>query len=203
MKSKRGRRALLVSLAVIIFICALAFTYMQYLIVTTGANAAPAPSDVIIVLGHSIEDENTPGAWLMARLDTAKELYDKGYAPSIIVCGGKGSGDNVSVASVMKAWLCAQGVPDDSVITEELSRNTDENLEFSKAICDEYGYKTVILVTNDFHVYRSVMTAKAYFPEDCVSAGGAALDFEIRKLFAYLKEPFSIIKHKLRLSLDS
>jgi len=58
--------------------------------------------------------------------------------------------------------LTARGIPRDKILLEELSTSTYENLVFAREILEEHfsdGFRAV-LITNDFHIYRAVRTAR-------------------------------------------
>ncbi len=155
----------------------------------------PIKSDVILVLGYSLEDDQTPSLFLEQRLETALDLYNNGYSDHIIVSGGIGPTDSIAVAESMKSWLIDNNVPRDVIITENTANNTYENFTFSKEICDANNFDSVIIVTSDFHMYRSMLMAKEFFPN--FSGKSAIHDFSFKKLIMYLKEPLSIIKYEV------
>ena len=61
----------------------------------------------------------------------------------------------------MASYLIARGFPADRLLLEDRSRNTEENLVFSKAIMDELrpGARATI-VTSDFHAFRAALLAR-------------------------------------------
>jgi uncharacterized SAM-binding protein YcdF (DUF218 family) len=81
--------------------------------------------------------------------------------PRLIVSGGKGDDERVPEASAMASYLTTRGFPADQLLIEDQSRNTEENLLFSKAIMDELrpGARAAI-VTSDFHAFRSALLAR-------------------------------------------
>ena len=92
-------------------------------------------------------------------------LYEEGFVDKIIVTGGAPDGSEMSEASVAKKYLLEQGVPDNVVLTEDTSTITQENLENSKVIMDEYGYETAIivsdpLVSDPLHMKRAMLLAE-------------------------------------------
>lgn len=156
--------------------------------------------DAIIILGHSIDDENLPGDWLLKRLNDALYLYDKNISDKIIVTGGQGPNDKIAVSQSMKQYLVAQGVLENNIYIENESRNTYENFKFSKSIAEKEDINSIIIVTNDFHMYRSALICKKFF--DNFGIYFSNLDFDAKKFFAYSKEPFSIIKFYIEWSLE-
>ncbi len=61
----------------------------------------------------------------------------------------------------MADYLIRRGIPGDRVVCEERSRDTEQNLRFSKAIMQERipGCRCVV-VTSNFHVFRAAITAR-------------------------------------------
>jgi uncharacterized SAM-binding protein YcdF (DUF218 family) len=79
----------------------------------------------------------------------------------LITSGGQGPRERLPEARAMADYLIRRGIPGDRVACEERSRNTDQNLRFSKAIMQERipGYLCVV-VTSNFHVFRAAITAR-------------------------------------------
>ncbi len=95
----------------------------------------------------------------------------------------------------MKEWLIEKGVSEDTVITEPMASNTYENFKYSSEISEENHINSVVIVTNDFHMYRSMLIGSRFYEN--ISGSGAEVPMSFRKLLAYLKEPLSIIKYNL------
>lgn len=113
--------------------------------------------DYILVLGNKLNDDK-PSKALLARLEKAVELSEKYPKARIVVSGGLSKGNSKSEAEVMRSYLVEHGIAEDRIITEESSKNTRENMENSKDIIGDG--KTVIVVTNSFHMLRSLLIAR-------------------------------------------
>ncbi|MDN6623226.1 MAG: YdcF family protein, partial [Bifidobacterium crudilactis] len=128
--------------------------------------------DYIIVHGAGL-DGTKPTPLLRGRLETALRLWNRqGRSPLLIVSGGQGADEEVSEAAAMKAYLVNERqVPESSVLSEDKSTTTLENLRFSKQIMDAHSggarYRCA-LVTSDYHVFR----AAEYAHKVGVSADG-------------------------------
>jgi uncharacterized SAM-binding protein YcdF (DUF218 family) len=155
-----------------------------------GHTSKPAKSDVIIVLGCRIEG-TSPSLSLKYRLDKAWELYNSGYARYIIVSGGKGANEVVSESAVMKSWLNSRGVKRDIIIEENKSSNTYENLVLSKELMKKNNFRSAIIVSNDFHIFRSLRIAKKL---DIKASAAPALTVWYLKLYYQAREILSVIK---------
>jgi uncharacterized SAM-binding protein YcdF (DUF218 family) len=94
-------------------------------------------------------------------------LAARGGRPVMIVSGGQGSDEEVPEARAMAGYLIERGFPDDRLAVEDQSGTTEENLAFSKAIMDAAGGPRparrparCLIVTSDYHVFRTAMTAR-------------------------------------------
>ena len=155
---RRWLRALLLTLAILAAVeCAL----LAAVAITARVMDDPSPCDCMIVLGGGIDPASgAPKATLAYRLDRAAELYRAGYAPAIIVSGGQGLDEPISEAQSMRDYLIALGIPEASIIMEASSVNTEENMAFSRALMDERGYKSALVVTSDYHLWRALRLAE-------------------------------------------
>ncbi len=115
--------------------------------------------DVAIVLGAATSDDGVSQVYKQ-RLNHAIKLYNDNSIEKIIVTGGKGEGNNFSDAFMAKTYLVSQGIPEEIVLLEEQSTITQENLQNSKKIMDEEGYKTALVVSDPLHMKRAMLLAK-------------------------------------------
>jgi DUF218 domain. len=128
-------------------------------VITFAYNAKPVKSDAIIVLGCAVYGEN-PSPFFKERLNEAIKLYKDGLGKYIIVSGGKGPGEDISEAEAGKEYLLKNGIPDNTILKDDKSYSTLQNLENSKKIMDEKSLKTAIIVSNKFHLKRASIIAK-------------------------------------------
>ncbi len=112
----------------------------------------------IIVLGAQLK-ENGPSLALKKRLDTAAEYLRENPETFCVVSGGRGYNEPMSEAEGMYAYLVSKGISPERIRREEKSRNTRQNLFFSRKLVPA-GIEKAGIVTSDFHVYRSVRLAK-------------------------------------------
>ncbi len=176
------------SITIILMIC---------IVFSSKSSYVPQKSDCILVLGHSLENGVTPGNWLSERLSQGLELYKSGYANKIILSGKQGPGDNITVAQSMMEWLIQNGANENDIILENNAGSTYENILFSKELLEKNNFNSVIVVTSDFHMFRSMLIAENILEN--VSGKASNVPPDIRKIAAYVKEPFSIIKDYFRI----
>lgn len=117
--------------------------------------------DAVIVLGAGVRGERVTRP-LARRLDAAFYYWQQNPDAYIVVTGGLGNRATITEAEAMARYLVERGVPREAILLEELSTSTYENLTFAKEILDEHflGEFRVVVITNDFHLYRGVQTAR-------------------------------------------
>lgn len=127
---------------------------------------------VLLVLGGgSYRDENgtpfRPSGNTMERLYAALKLAKehKEYSTMILSGGDVYERSSVSGADVMKDALDVMDCPA-NIILERQSRTTEENLEYSAGIIKQLRAKNVIIITNNFHMERSMDLAEKYISKD-------------------------------------
>ena len=111
-----------------------------------------APADAIGVLGAA-EYDGRPSPVYRARLDHALVLYHRGIAPLIITLGGPG-GDQFTEGSVGEGYLISKGVPEQAIIAETESRNTEESARRIAVIARVNGLHRLVVVSDGTHMFR-------------------------------------------------
>ena len=121
----------------------------------TESDLPAAP--VALVLGAQVNPDGTPSAFLAARLDLAKRLYDAGLVEMIIV-----SGDHLAPEFdeplAMRDYLIEAGLPGEKVIADSGGFDTYESCLRAKRIFD---LRQLIVVTQSYHLVRAVATCRA------------------------------------------
>ncbi len=149
-----------------ILLCYAAFLLLiavcSFLIVRALKKPAAADADVVIVLGAAVHGSKLSRA-LQNRLDLAMEYIEESPGSLVVVSGGQGRQEQISEARAMKQYLLSHNVPPEKIITEERSSSTYENFKFSGEILKGIFSKkySAVFVTNDFHVFRAGIAAKA------------------------------------------
>ena len=116
-------------------------------------------ADAIVVLGAA-QYNGRPSPVLRARLDHAIELYQAGFAPSIVVTGGIGSGDRVSEATVGHRYLRSHNVPDSAIVVRPDGRTTWESMQSVREWMHEREVSRMLLVSDPFHMARLRLEAR-------------------------------------------
>ncbi|HEV2465463.1 MAG TPA: YdcF family protein [Acidobacteriaceae bacterium] len=110
-------------------------------------------ADAIAVFGAA-EYDGRPSPVLRARLDHGLELYRKGIAPLVITLGGGEAADLHSEGGVGRDYLLSHGVPDDAIIAETKSDNTEQSVKRLAAIARENDLDTIVVVSDGTHLFR-------------------------------------------------
>lgn len=88
------------------------------------------------------------------RLLTAARQARKHHVP-VLITGGQVFADGANEAELSANILRDLGLPEEQIIVEPQARTTQENAEYTAKICEERGYKSVLLVTSAMHMPRS------------------------------------------------
>lgn len=140
---------------------------------------------------HHLNQEITPGDSIIAFgshdlhvAERAAELYLQGYGKFIIFTGGLGR-------VTEKIWrkpeavkfaetAFAAGVPEEAVFIEPQSRNTGENISFTRRLLQEKNLKTgkAAAVDKPFKERRLYATLKKQWPELCFSVTSPQNSFD-------------------------
>jgi len=125
--------------------------YVQIRYYATHDQARPA--DAIAVFGAA-EYDGRPSPVLRARLDHALALYRERLAPLVITLGGGEGGPHDSEGGVGHDYLLAHGVPEDQIIAETHSINTEESAARLAAIARENHLNRILAVSDGTHLFR-------------------------------------------------
>lgn len=153
--AKRSTTTLYVTLGALalLLIASAAWTRWVFVQIELYAGQDQAePSDAIAVLGAA-EYDGKPSPVFHARLDHALELYQRGIAPLIITLGGPG-GDHYTEGGVGQEYLMARGVPEEAIIAETQSRNTEDSARRLAVIARANGIHRLVVVSDGTHLFR-------------------------------------------------
>ena len=95
------------------------------------------------------------GGDTVARTNEAIKLYKNGWAALLVFSGAAQDKTGPSNAEAMKRHAVQAGVPEEDIITEEYSENTEENARNTKELLTQNSVKRVILVTSSYHQRRA------------------------------------------------
>jgi uncharacterized SAM-binding protein YcdF (DUF218 family) len=193
-KPKRRNLALLIVLLLLLTLVAgiAGWSHWVYVQIETYASQDhAAPSDAIGVFGAA-EYDGHPSPVYRARLDHALTLYKQQIAPLIITLGGPG-GDRYSEGAVGREYLMGMGVPEEAIIAETESRNTEDSARRIAVIARANGVRRLVIVSDGTHLFRiheicaaqglDVLTSPR--PRVAVEGGSGQVEILAHEILAY------------------
>lgn len=202
--------------SVLFWVCMAAFLTVEAVIFSAGRKEPAANASYVIVLGAQVRGE-VPTLVLNARIKAAAEYLKEHPDAVAVASGGKGSGEAISEAEAIRRGLVRLGIAEERILLEDGSTSTTENLKFSAKLIQSYEAgrkgeskpegntadgedagmvyfvpKGVVLVTNDFHVYRATRLAGNLGYTNVSGLG--ATDFFAVTIQYYVREFFAIVK---------
>jgi uncharacterized SAM-binding protein YcdF (DUF218 family) len=137
----------------------------------------PLPAKLLLVRNHVKKADAIiilSGDWNLDRERKASELYREGFADKIIrILERENRGfETIKIlldsaqtqnAAYLK-YFALQGVPRESVILGgTVATSTFNELRAAKAIVEKNNFKSIMIVTSDYHMRRALMTARWFF----------------------------------------
>ncbi len=112
--------------------------------------------DCILVLGAYVKN-GSPSPMLEDRLKTGITLYQNGAAPKIIVSGDHGRA-NYDEVNTMKNYMIGDDIPSEDIFMDHAGFSTYDSIYRAKEV---FGVKKMIIVTQEYHLYRSLYIARS------------------------------------------
>lgn len=132
--------------------------YATYRIWQVGSEDQAARAGAIVVLGAA-QFDGQPSDVFAARLDHAVDLYLEGYAPYLVVTGGKADGDRFTEADTARRYAMSRGVKASAILSEDSGRTTFESLAAVRSILEAHGIQQAIFVSDRTHMLRVLRMA--------------------------------------------
>lgn len=173
----------------------IATSLVAFFIIFDGLSDDIQPSDVAVILGSKVEITGRPSARLAARLDRGIELYKAGVTKSLIVSGGTGI-EGFNEALIMRDYLSGMGIPSSGIIVDDMGFNTEETAKNCATIMKLHSFKSILVVTQYFHISRTRMALKSNHIHNVRSAH--AQYFEFRDIYSIARETLAIPVYWLR-----
>jgi uncharacterized SAM-binding protein YcdF (DUF218 family) len=151
-KLRTSRRMLPLVLAVALIAVAGWFLWVYGQIHFYAMHDEAGRADAIAVFGAA-EYDGRPSPVLRARLDHALTLFREHLAPLIVTLGGGGDPRD-SEGGVGHDYLLAHGVPENQIIAETQSTNTEESAARLAAIARENHLNRILAVSDGTHLFR-------------------------------------------------
>lgn len=136
----------------------------------------------IVALGSGLAQGRHVTPLLAHRVDRAIRAWRENPGSTIVMSGGQGPDEELPEARAMRDYALGQGVPDRAVLCEERSRNTRQNVAFSRDLIRRHDARArgaagekdaadpgrILVVTDDYHVFRALLLTR----EEGVRADG-------------------------------
>lgn len=145
--------------------------------------------DCILVLGCGVKDNGVPSDMLRDRLIRSIDLYKNNAAPKLLMSGDHGKTDYNEVGT-MKNFAIDSGINSEDVFMDHAGFSTYESIYRAKEI---FGAKKIIIVSQEYHLYRALHIAKSFGLEaygvaaDYHTYGGQAFR-DVREVLARVKD---------------
>ena len=195
-----GRKTVMwiVRAILVLFVAALLFVITVNLLVLTSVkdriidvdnDIINEEFDCILILGAGVRADGTPSSMLEDRLEIGIELYFSGASNRLLMSGDHMQRDYDEVG-VMKRYAMSAGVPGKVIFLDHAGLSTYESIWRAKEL---YGVDKVLIVTQEYHLYRALYVAK----ELGIDAYGVSADLrpytsqsirEARELVARVKD---------------
>lgn len=125
-------------------------------ILTSEKAATLSDVDCILVLGCLVND-GQPSAMLSDRLCRGVELYQAGAAPKLLMSGDHGR-TTYNEVQAMKQYAIDAGIASGDVFMDHAGFSTYESIYRAKEV---FQAKKIIIVTQEYHLYRALYIADA------------------------------------------
>lgn len=133
-----------------IYMCAYSARY-----IVTLEEASNLSVDCALVLGAGVRNGN-PTPMLRERINSGVEVFNCGATTRILMSGDHGQEDYDEV-NVMKECAKEQSVPADCIFMDHAGFSTYESMYRAKEV---FEIKSVIVVTQKYHLYRAIYDAR-------------------------------------------
>lgn len=145
-----------------VFVGVFAFSISLYVKTSTkdriltveGASALNA--DCILVLGAGVHPDGTPSNMLEDRLLQGITLYSSKASDRLLMSGDHGR-INYDEVNIMKGFAIEHGIPSSHIFMDHAGFSTYESLYRAR---DIFQAKKVIIVSQQYHLYRALYIAK-------------------------------------------
>ncbi|MBW3523889.1 YdcF family protein [Chryseobacterium sp. NKUCC03_KSP] len=160
------------------------FIHTTY-IITDGLSDKGEKADIAIILGNKVNEDGTLSKRLEKRLETGIELYKNHRIKKILVSGGLGK-EGFYEGDKMKEFLVKNSIPDSVVLVDNYGNNTRLTVENTLKFQEKYKFKSIIIVSQYFHVTRTKKLFEDRGFENVSSASPKY--FEWRDSYSILRE---------------
>ena len=184
-------------LLILVLIGLVGFSALQVVVSVNSRDSIQGDPRLMIVFGCKVESYG-PSIMLRDRLDAAFRYLRAKPEVTAILTGGQGDDEHTSEAQAMFDYLTNRGIEADRLLIEEQSHNTWENVQESRLLLEEKGYKAaqdVILVSNGFHLARiELLWERAVVGDYQISKLAAPVSHVPSAIQMFFREPLALVK---------
>ena len=181
--------AVLVAIGVIIINAAMIDSVDECVLEISGLEGDGV--DCVVILGAGLKADGTPNHMLEDRLKVGIEAA-KAIGAECILMSGDDSGPYYNEPAAMKKYAMEQGVPESQILLDGQGFSTYESIT---RLSDVYGFDSVVIITQEYHLYRALHIA-----DRCdIEAVGVSADlrpyrkqiiYDVREILARVKDFF-------------
>lgn len=162
-------------------------------LVYEGQKQPEPKADYVIVLGAHVYGTRM-SANLRYRIEAAYEYLLENPDTKVVLSGGQGHGEDITEAEAMRRFLVEKGISMERILMDDTSTNTEENIRNSAELIGDKE-KKVIIVSNDFHVYRAKGIARKQGFENIEGMGSKTYGFTVPNCYA--REVIAVLKYRI------
>ncbi len=161
--------------------------------IITQETASGMDADCILVLGAGVIN-GSPSPMLTDRLLEGIDLYNAGASEKLLMSGDHGR-KNYDEVNTMKQFAIDNGIPSENIFMDHAGFSTYESMYRAR---DIFRAEKIIIVTQEYHLYRALYVAKALgleaygVPSDPREYAGQEYR-EVREILARAKDFFMAI----------
>ncbi|HQC29006.1 MAG TPA: YdcF family protein [Methylotenera sp.] len=126
-------------------------------------------ADAALILGNKSNLNGAPNPCLTGRVDAGLALAQAGLVSTLVMTGSRDDEDGAIEALAMEQYALANGFKG-RILLESRSSSTQENFAFSAPILRNHQVKSVIVVSEPYHMWRA---------QKLVEAGHLGQEFEV------------------------
>ena len=124
--------------------------------IITQETASGMDADCILVLGAGVIN-GSPSPMLTDRLLEGIDLYNAGASEKLLMSGDHGR-KNYDEVNTMKQFAIDNGIPSKNIFMDHAGFSTYESMYRAR---DIFRAEKIIIVTQEYHLYRALYVAKA------------------------------------------
>ena len=167
MNDKRGLSRpwciLLIATSILVVLLAAVLLSINHIVVSSTRDrvlseeqaAALTDVDYVVVLGAGVKADGTPSDMLHDRVLTATRLIAAG-GDGVLLMSGDNQHESYNEVAAMVSLAVSLDVSEERIETDRLGLSTYESLSRAKEL---YGAKRIVIVTQQYHLYRALYIA--------------------------------------------